>query len=106
MLHRSYSSEPVMILHYQILLKSPPLTLLAGSVPDLRAGPSSATFSGVWLGNRQQCVWQLDNKIGVKLTPLLIIRATIPSLFLRFVLILQYYVFENINLISNKCPYL
>jgi len=34
-------------------------------------------------------------------------RATIPSLFLRFVLILRYYVLENINvLISKKCPYL
>jgi len=33
-------------------------------------------------------------------------RATIPSLFLRFVLILKYYVLENIAvLISKKCPY-
>ena len=33
------------------------------------------------------------------------VRATIPSLFLRFVLILQYYVLENISLlISKKCP--
>jgi len=34
-------------------------------------------------------------------------RATIPSSFLRFVLMLHYYVLENINvLISKKCPYL
>jgi len=34
-------------------------------------------------------------------------RATIPSLFLRFVLILQCYVLKNITvLISKKCPYL
>jgi len=34
-------------------------------------------------------------------------RATIPFLFLRFFLILQYYVLENITiLISKKCPYL
>jgi len=34
-------------------------------------------------------------------------RATTPSLFLRFVLILHYYVLENINvLISKKFPYL
>jgi len=33
--------------------------------------------------------------------------STIPSLFLRFVLILQYYVLENVTvLISQKCPYL
>ena len=31
LLHLSYSREPVMTLDYQILLKSPPLTLLAGS---------------------------------------------------------------------------
>jgi len=36
-----------------------------------------------------------------------ITRASIPSLFLRFVLILQYYVLVNITvLISKKCPYL
>jgi len=36
-----------------------------------------------------------------------VVRATISSLFLRFVLILQYYVLENITvLISKKCPYL
>ena len=34
-LHLSYSSEPVMRRDYQILLKSPPITLLAGSVPEL-----------------------------------------------------------------------
>jgi len=35
------------------------------------------------------------------------IRATIPSSFLRFVLILKCYVLENITvLISEKCPYL
>jgi len=34
-------------------------------------------------------------------------KATAPSLFLRFVLIFQYYVLENIPvLISKKCPYL
>ena len=34
-------------------------------------------------------------------------RATILSLFLRFVLVLQYYVLENITvLISKKCPHL
>ena len=34
-------------------------------------------------------------------------RATISSLFLRFVLMLQYYVSENVTvLISKKCPYL
>ena len=32
MLHLSYSSEPVMRLDHQILLKLHPLTLLAGSV--------------------------------------------------------------------------
>jgi len=37
----------------------------------------------------------------------LIYKATIPSLFLRFVFILKYYVLENITaLISKKCPYL
>jgi len=36
-----------------------------------------------------------------------IVRAIIPSLFLRFVLILQCYVLENITvLISKTCPYL
>jgi len=33
MLRLSYSSEPVMRLDCQILLKSPPLNLLVGSVP-------------------------------------------------------------------------
>ena len=34
-------------------------------------------------------------------------RATITPLFLRFVLILEYYVLENTTvLISKKCPYL
>jgi len=33
-LHLSYSSEHVVSLDYQILLKSPPLTLLAGSAPE------------------------------------------------------------------------
>jgi len=34
-------------------------------------------------------------------------RAAIPSLFLRFVLILQFYVLENIAVLnSKKCPYL
>jgi len=33
MFHLSYSSEAVVRLDCQILLKSPPLTLLAGSVP-------------------------------------------------------------------------
>jgi len=37
-LHLSYSSEPVMRLDYQILLKSPPPTLLAGSAPG-RSSP-------------------------------------------------------------------
>ena len=35
-LHSFYSSEAVARLDYQILLKSPPLTLLAGSAPGLR----------------------------------------------------------------------
>jgi len=36
-----------------------------------------------------------------------IVRATMPSLFLRFFLTLQYHVLENVNvLISKKCPYL
>jgi len=32
-LHPSYSNEPVLRLDHQLLLKSPPLTLLAGSAP-------------------------------------------------------------------------
>jgi len=35
-LHPSYSNEAVMRLNYQILLKSPPITLLAGSAPDTK----------------------------------------------------------------------
>jgi len=61
MLHLSYSSGPVMKLDYQLLLKSFPLTLLAGSAPATTVGTYAPRQQVHCTFAKRHCLWPFQD---------------------------------------------